>query len=94
MCLCNSIPCLTICVLQMMTENVKNSNNITAQHYVKVNLVIFSDFVTNIWLHETLKISTKLVLWMSRKQQSKSDQLEKLLSVHVSINNANESCEH
>jgi len=54
-------------------ENVNISNNVTAQHYVKANLVILTDFVTNKRLHKTLKISTKLVLWMSRKQQNKSD---------------------
>jgi len=37
----------------------------------------------NIRRYKTLKRSTKLVLWMSRKQQNKKDQSETLLSVYV-----------
>jgi len=62
----------------------ESSNVIIAQHYVKVNSLILKDFGFNIHRYKTLKYSTKLVLWMSRKQQNKSDQLEKLFSVcHV-----------
>ena len=56
---------------------------ITAQHYVKVHSLILTDFGSNIRRYETLTHSTKLVLWMSRKQQNKSDQLEKLLRVCI-----------
>jgi len=60
---------------------VEISNDITTRHYVNVNALVLTDFGTNIRRYKTLKIATKLVLWMLRQQQNKCDQLEKLLSV-------------